>query len=189
MKRFTQSLWTTIIIVVPALGTIQSLVSGAIEYITGKAFFAFIFETPWRWIIALSLVIISLVAVFFYSFSRKFPGYKLKEAMDFNGIWIYFFPLNDNLVQDSVVEIRKRRGKHGDIPYSIAFVDRPDDNEKSTMLVQHLALYDENTRTYTKSNPSKAIIGKSAKQYYYRPYLSESECRTVLKGREANGNS
>ncbi len=189
MKRYMLAFISAIKLVIPIASLLQSFTGGIIEYIENESFYAFVGKRAWLWISIVVIITLAIMIVFFYSLKRKYPGKDLKELLDACGNWIYFFPTDKTLERDSVVEIRKRIGKHGDEPYAIAFIDRIDDNEKSTMLFQHIAIYDRENKKYVCEKPKNRICGKDAKSYYYRPYISKQECEVLLNVRENHGNT
>ena len=182
MKRWWQAFWNSLKHVIPVATSIEAVAGGVIEFKTHKSFYAFVGEHDWLWISIIACIVIAILGVFYYSLRKKYPGKDLKELRNIFNNWIYFFSTDSTLERDSVVEIRKRIGRHGDEPFALAFVDRVDDHEKSTMLLQHIAIYDSTCNKYIKKEPQREITNKKiTKDYYYRSYISRNEIEEIVK--------
>ena len=182
MKRWWQAFWNSLKHVIPVATSIEAVAGGVIECKTHKSFYALVGEHDRFWFFIIAWVVIAILGVFYYSLRKKYPGKNLKELRNIFDNWIYFFSTDSTLERDSVVEIRKRIGRHGDEPFALAFVDRVDDHEKSTMLLQHIAIYDSTCNKYIKKEPQREITNKKiTKDYYYRSYISRNEIEEIVK--------
>ena len=182
MKRWLRALFSALKLIIPRASAIQVVAGGFIEHFEKKSFYAFVGERDWRWISIVIVLIIAIIAAFIYSLRTRYPDNHLKELCNIYNNWIYCFPADSSLERDSVVEIRKRIGKHYDMPFALASVDRVNDYEKSSMLFLHLAIYDTEQNKYVLKEPKCEITNERVmKNYYYRPYIYIKEIKDMLK--------